>query len=72
MKYYGRADCNGFITQPGGQVPFNFQLINTNSKSTAFEFRDIIQEYLDALPKGENIQPNWVVSAVDVNHHFFE
>lgn len=64
IRYYGRTDDvkAGQIVQYGAQIPFNFQLINTNSMSTAYEFRSLIANYLNSLPIGSDIQPNWVVS----------
>lgn len=45
----------------GSNIPFNFNLLsNTNALSTATDFNNYIQEWLNAMPA--NVQANWVVS----------
>lgn len=73
IRYYGQSTDDvkfGQITQYGAQIPFNFQLINTDAMSTAYEFRNLIANYLNSLPFGNDIQPNWVVSIFIAMVHF--
>ena len=55
MKYYGNE------TVPGAHFPFNFELVKrTNENSTAEDFKTIVEDWLNAMPKGHIA--NWVVS----------
>lgn len=63
IRYYGRAE-NGVIVEKGSQIPFNFQLIETNVSTTALEFKKLIMGFIKRLPKGEKIEANWVVSEI--------
>lgn len=55
ILYYTNGKVNG------PHFPFNFQLIvQLNNRSTAKDYRDAVDSWLDATPKG--YQPNWVVS----------
>lgn len=62
MKFYGEVR-NGIVTKYAAEIPFNFRLQRgTESRSTAPEFRQRILDWLNDMPKGEKIHPNWVVS----------
>lgn len=62
MPYYGGVE-NGKIVRYGAQIPFNFQLItNTNASSKASDYKRTIESWLNAMPKGDKIHANWVVS----------
>lgn len=67
MKYYGRPGiCNGQIEEYGAQIPFNFNLIHTNYKTSAWEFERLIREFVNHLPHGEKIHANWVVRIMSI------
>lgn len=71
QKYYGKTDSNNQITEYGAQVPFNFELIMyTNYMSKASDFKKHITEWLDAMPKGDKMHANWVVSDIDLYREF--
>lgn len=62
IKYYGRQNECGEIIEKGAQVPFFLKFIrDTNSSFNAREFGGQIIDYINQLPKGKNIQPNWQV-----------
>lgn len=64
MKYYGKIE-NGAIVdgQYGAQIPFNFLLLsNTWSGTGTWGYKFQIDDFFNALPKGNKIQGNWVVS----------
>lgn len=55
LKYYGNE------TVEGSHIPFNFELIKrVNSKSTATDYKNVIEEWLNLMPAGH--MANWVVS----------
>lgn len=60
MRYYGRIS-NGQIVEKGAQIPFNFQLMELDSKSSTRQFAEKIRQFLENMPRGEKIQANWVV-----------
>lgn len=66
IRYYGRVE-NGKIVEQGAQIPFNFQVIETNATTQAGEFKDLIKGFVKKLPKGKKIEANWVVSTVSNN-----
>uniref|UniRef100_A0A1L8DQX4 alpha-glucosidase n=1 Tax=Nyssomyia neivai TaxID=330878 RepID=A0A1L8DQX4_9DIPT len=48
----------------GGQIPFNFELISyLNGKSTAKDFKEIIDGWISQLPEGQ--ENNWVLGNHD-------
>lgn len=58
MQYYGNA------THPGAHFPFNFELVkNLNINSTAKNFKDTVELWLDNMPKGHIA--NWVLGNHD-------
>uniref|UniRef100_A0A182Q4Z7 alpha-glucosidase n=1 Tax=Anopheles farauti TaxID=69004 RepID=A0A182Q4Z7_9DIPT len=60
MKYYGNE------TVPGAQIPFNFHFITDLSKdSTAEDFKNTINYWIDHMPAMDTIVPNWVVGNHD-------
>lgn len=60
IRYYGNGQRNG------SHVPFNFELITkVNGDSTAKDFNDHIQEWLDAMPKDNGSYANWVMGNHD-------
>lgn len=63
QKYYGRIE-NGAIVEGryGAHIPFNFILMSTGSWTNAPQYRELIESWINGLPKGKDIQPNWVVS----------
>lgn len=64
MKYYGRTDENGKIVEYGAQIPFNFNLIHTDSGTSVNEFVRLITEFINSMPKGDKVHANWVVSEI--------
>lgn len=61
MRYYGRVE-NGKIIRYGAQMPFNFQLIlHTGATSKATDYKRTVENWLNAMPKGNRIHANWVV-----------
>lgn len=61
MKFY--YDKDG---EPISHFPFNFLLIeNLNEKSTAKDFKEKIDEWMNALPEGGT--PNWLVFSESLN-----
>lgn len=62
-KYYGQVE-NGYVVKYGAQIPFNFQLMSVTSTSEATEYKTDIDDWIKAMPKGCNIQANWVVSMI--------
>lgn len=61
LRFYGKIEDNK-ITQYGAQIPFNFELISkTSQKSTAFDFKTHIDNWIQGMPKGHGIEANWVV-----------
>lgn len=57
IRFYGSG------TVMGSQIPFNFELISyTNIKSTAGDYKRNIDNWMNAMPKGEQYRANWVVS----------
>lgn len=60
VKYYGRVK-NGVVVKYGVQVPFNFGIINLQNDANARDFITGINSWINAMPKGIQIQPNWVV-----------
>lgn len=63
QKYYGRIE-NGRILDGmyGAQIPFNFLLLsNTNMGTKTFDYKANIDNWLKNMPKGNQIQANWVV-----------
>lgn len=62
MKYYGKIEENGNVVDYAAQIPFNFILTDSNITTTAFDFKKLINTYMGNLPKGEQVQANWVVS----------
>lgn len=62
LRYYGRVE-DGKVVEYGSQVPFNFDLVmRTNRFTKASEFKARIESWINAMPKGEGIEANWVVS----------
>ena len=69
MRYYGRRNANGRIVQYGAQVPFFLDLVpQTPVKAlyykhdqTAYTFAKLINDYMNDLPSGKRIIPNWQV-----------
>uniref|UniRef100_A0A182MYT5 alpha-glucosidase n=1 Tax=Anopheles dirus TaxID=7168 RepID=A0A182MYT5_9DIPT len=60
MKYYGNE------TVPGAQIPFNFHFITDLSKdSTAKDFQNAINIWIDHMPAMDTIVPNWVMGNHD-------
>uniref|UniRef100_U5EJL5 alpha-glucosidase n=1 Tax=Corethrella appendiculata TaxID=1370023 RepID=U5EJL5_9DIPT len=50
----------------GAQMPFNFQIIlNINEKSTAADFKRVIDSFIEITPKGQSA--NWVLGNHDKN-----
>lgn len=78
MRYYGRTHTKADrIIQYGAQVPFFLDLVpQTPVKAlyykkdqTAYTFEKVIKDYLNELPSGKRIVPNWQVKIV--NHQSF-
>lgn len=64
LRFYGKVE-NGEITEYGSQIPFNFELISKTGKaSTSQEYLKHINDWINAMPKGNGIQANWVVSEI--------
>ncbi|XP_320159.4 maltase A3 isoform X1 [Anopheles gambiae] len=60
MKYYGNE------TVPGAQIPFNFHFITDLSKdSTAQDFLNTINYWIDHMPPMDSVVPNWVLGNHD-------
>ncbi|XP_049537638.1 uncharacterized protein LOC125952287 [Anopheles darlingi] len=60
MLWYGNPTRN----RKGAHIPFNFAMINRLSNdSRAGDFKEIIDEWLDAMPAGQ--QANWVLGNHD-------
>ncbi|XP_055310987.1 probable maltase isoform X2 [Sitodiplosis mosellana] len=64
MRYYGRVN-DSQIVEYGTQIPFNFQLTATNMTTSASEFKKIIKEFFDNMPKGNQIHANWLMGNHD-------
>lgn len=63
IKYYGRIE-NGSVVdgQYGSQIPFNFLFITyTSMGTTASGYKTQINDWLSNMPKGKQIQANWLV-----------
>lgn len=59
---------NASFTLKHIQIPFNFgPLMRINSKSSAKDFKDLVEDWLNNMPKGHFA--NWVVSVNCVNWH---
>lgn len=62
FKYYG-MHRNGVITRYGAEIPFIFEMqVQTRLQSTAAEFKEVIEDCLTLMPKGDRIHMNWIVS----------
>lgn len=62
LKFYGKIE-NETITKYGSHIPFNFELIsNSRNDTTAHEYKIIIENWVNGMPKANKIQANWVVS----------
>lgn len=60
IEYYG----NGY--RYGAQVPFNFEIMdNIKSNSTPDDYKECIDNWMDAMPKDSYIVPNWLVGNHD-------
>lgn len=47
-------------------MPFNFELIdNINVNSTPADYKENIDNWIDAMPKDSSLVPNWVVGNHD-------
>ncbi|XP_031639303.1 probable maltase [Contarinia nasturtii] len=67
LKYYANVR-NGVIRRIGAEVPFNFRLLTKTTRySTAVDFKVCIEEWINHMPKGEKIRPNWVLGNHDNN-----
>lgn len=63
LRYYGKTNNNGVVTQYGAQIPFNFQLLsNTDRNTKATVFKQYITDWLNNMPHGARLHANWVVS----------
>lgn len=64
LRNYGKVE-NGVITEPGAQVPFNFEMVVESDMSTdTYGFVKTIKDWMN-MPKGEKILANWVVSTIN-------
>jgi hypothetical protein len=54
IRYYGTDD------RPGAHFPFNFQLVGISNSTTTKDFKRLIDDWFDHVPK--NKWSNWVVS----------
>lgn len=54
MRYYRSADG-----REGAQMPFNFGLIYVNAQTSAQDFKEVINRWLDYMP--QKYTPNWMV-----------
>lgn len=62
LKYYGKVE-NGVITKYAAEIPFIFEMqVVTEQMSSAYEFKEVIDECIKKLPTGDKIHPNWIVS----------
>ncbi|VVC33480.1 Glycoside hydrolase superfamily,Glycosyl hydrolase, family 13, catalytic domain [Cinara cedri] len=59
MQYYGN------ITNPGAQIPFNFQLLGMDRNNLLEQTEQGIKKWIENIP--ENMVPNWVIE----NHDLF-
>lgn len=60
IEYYG----NGY--RYGAQVPFNFEIMdNIKASSTPADYKECIDNWIDAMPKDPSIVPNWVIGNHD-------
>ncbi|XP_055852300.1 maltase A1-like [Episyrphus balteatus] len=60
MKYYGDG------TRKGSYVPFNFDFMgNVNKDSKATDVVTNVNKWLNAMPKGKDFYPNWVLGNHD-------
>ncbi|XP_055307115.1 probable maltase, partial [Sitodiplosis mosellana] len=64
MRYYGRVK-DGQIVEYGAQIPFNFQIIDTNMTTSASKYKELIKEFFDNMPKGNQIHANWLLGNHD-------
>ena len=54
------------VDRKGAHIPFNFELITRLVKdSTATECKSIIDAWIEKMPKGDGMNPNWVLSNHD-------
>lgn len=60
-KYYGEVR-DGEIIKYGSHIPFNFLLRFLKRWAKSSDFIKSIDSWIDYMPKGVGIQPNWVVS----------
>lgn len=60
MRYYGKVE-NDEIVKYGAQIPFNFYMIWTDASTNASVLAYLIKDFIDHLPKGNQIHANWVV-----------
>ncbi|KAJ9588787.1 hypothetical protein L9F63_017898, partial [Diploptera punctata] len=60
MAYYGTSES------PGGHFPFNFLFISDlNGTSTATDFSNVLNNYLEHISQADNRIPNWVSGSID-------
>lgn len=64
MRYFGEIKDGAIVNgKYGAQIPFNFLLLtNTWSGTGTWGYKFQIDDFINALPKGDKIQANWVVS----------
>lgn len=58
-RYYGERR-NGRWTY-GAHIPFNFALMGLTEYSKVQEIMNNIKVWINAMPNGYGVQPNWVV-----------
>lgn len=67
IDYYGKVE-NGVITRYGAEIPLNFEMqVNTRLQSSAREIKEIIDNCIGFLPRGDKIHPNWVVCSINAD-----
>lgn len=63
IGYYGKVE-NGGIIKNGSHIPFNFNLLNMPPWAKSSEIQMLIDSWINKMPKGKGIEPNWVVCIV--------
>lgn len=62
LRFYGKTDESGKVTNYGAHMPLNLNLIAfTNILSKPSEFVTNINNWLKAMPQGAKIHANWAV-----------
>lgn len=59
-RCYGKVQ-NGQVVEYGAQIPFNFHFMSLQRWTDAIQISSMITSWINEMPKGNGIQPNWLV-----------